>query len=109
MTLAQRLVTVAICVAATMFTRFLPFAVFHGKSELPSWVDYLGKVLPLALFAFLVVYCLKDVTPLAGTHGIPEAISILVVAALYEWRGNTLVSMAAGTALYMVLVQLVFV
>lgn len=109
MTLAQRLVTVAICVAATMFTRFLPFAVFRGKSELPGWVDYLGQVLPLALFAFLVVYCLKDVTPLAGTHGIPEAICIAVVAALYEWRGNTLLAMVGGTALYMVLVQLVFV
>lgn len=55
------------------------------------------------------VYCLKDVNPLAGTHETPEAISIALVVAAYLWRRNMLLSIFAGTALYMVLVNLALV
>ena len=56
-----------------------------------------------------MVYCLKDVTWLSGTHGAPELISIALTAGLHVWRRNTLVSIAAGTVCYMLLVQFVFV
>ena len=44
----------------------------------------------------------------AAPHGIPELLAILAVVLLHRWRGNVLLSIAGGTALYMALVQLVF-
>lgn len=107
MTVPQQIATIAMCVLATVLTRFLPFWVFGGKRT-PAYIQYLGRALPAAIFGMLVVYCLKNVTPLAGTHGVPEAIAILVTVALHLWQRRMLLSMAGGTLCYMLLVQLVF-
>ena len=80
MTAVQMGLTIAVCTAATMITRFLPF----------------------------VVYCLKSVTPFAGSRGIPEAIALLVTVGLHKWKHETLLSVAGGTLCYVLLVQLVF-
>ena len=56
----------------------------------------------------LVVYCLKDVKLLSGSHGIPEALGLAVTLALQQWKGQMLLSIAGGTVLYMVLVQTMF-
>ena len=69
----------------------------------------LGRVLPAATMGLLVVYCLKGAAWTAPPHGAPELLAILAVAALYRWKGNVLLSIAGGTALYMVLIQRVFV
>ena len=95
--------------AGTQLTRWLPFWLFPEKKQPPAVVAYLGKVLPPAMMGLLVVYCLKDVAWLSGTHGAPELISIALTAGLHVWRRNTLVSIAAGTVCYMLLVQFVFV
>jgi len=71
-------------------------------------IQYLGKVLPSAVFGLLVIYSLKDVSLLSGSHGIPEAISILTVLLLHLWKRQMLFSIAGGTICYMALVQLVF-
>ena len=71
-------------------------------------MTYLGRVLPAATMGLLVVYCLKGVSWTAAPHGIPELLSVAVVAVLHRWKGNVLLSIAGGTALYMVLVQMVF-
>lgn len=76
---------------------------------LPAVVTYLGQVLPCATMGLLVVYCLKGVSWISAPHGAPELIAIAAVAALHRWKGNVLLSIAGGTALYMALVQLVFV
>ena len=65
MTAVQMGLTIAVCTAATMITRFLPFVVFSSKDQQPpEMVWYLGRVLPAAIFGMLIVYCLKSVTPL---------------------------------------------
>ena len=97
-----------IAAGVTLFTRALPFAVFGGKRAMPGAVRYLGGVLPGAIIAILVVYCLKGITPLAYPYGLPELISVAVVVGLHLWKGNTLASIALGTLCYMMLVQLVF-
>lgn len=102
------LVTVIICVLCTQVTRWLPFLLFGGKKELPGIVRYLGAILPAAIMAVLVVYCLKGITPLAYPYGLPELISVAAVVGLHLWKGNTLASIALGTVCYMVLVQAVF-
>lgn len=108
MILSERIITIALCAAATMLMRFLPFVVFNSKLKTPKYVQYLGKALPAATFAMLVIYCLKDVSILAGTHGLPELISIAVVIALHLWKRQMLLSIAGGTVLYMLLIQFVF-
>lgn len=108
MTVSQHIITIALCVFATLITRFLPFIVFSGKKETPKFVQYLGKALPSAIFALLIVYCLKDVSIIGESHGIPEAISIVLVVALHLWKRQILLSIAGGTFCYMMLVQFVF-
>ena len=100
---------VAVIAAVTVLLRFVPFWVFGGGRPTPRYVLYLARVLPCAIMAMLVVYCLRGADPLGPTHALPELLAGAVVVGLQWWRKNTLLSIAAGTALYMVLVQLVFV
>lgn len=108
MTLSQQIITVAMCALSTMATRFLPFAIFSASRPTPPFVRYLGKALPGAVFGLLVVYCLKNVSLLGGSHGLPELISIAVTVRLHMWKRQMLLSIAAGTICYMLLVQLAF-
>ena len=108
MTLVQQIITIGMVVIGTMVTRFLPFLVFPAGKPTPRYVRYLGRVLPAAVFGLLVIYCLKGVDLLSGSHGIPELISIAVVIALHLWKRQMLLSIASGTVCYMLLVQLVF-
>lgn len=108
MTFSQQLLTIGVVVLGTMLTRFLPFLLFPPHKPTPPLVRDLGRLLPGAVFALLVVYCLKNVSLTAGSHGIPEAIAIAVVVALHLWKRQTLVSIAGGTVVYMLLVQTVF-
>ena len=94
--------------AGTQITRWLPFWLFPEDRKPPAWVTDLGKVLPAATMGLLVVYCLKGASWTAPPHGAPELLAILAVAALHRWKGNVLLSIAGGTALYMLLVQAVF-
>lgn len=102
------IIMILIMIAVTQALRFIPFLVFGGNRETPKYVEYLGKVLPYAIMGMLVVFCLKGVSPTGPTHGIPELISVAVVAALQVWKRNTLISILCGTVCYMVLIQFVF-
>ena len=108
MTLEQQVITIGLCVLGTMATRFRPFLVFSSRKTTPEYVRYLGKALPSAVFAMLVVYCLKDVQFTRGSHGLPELISIGAVVGLHCWRRQMMLSIAGGTVCYMLLVQAVF-
>ena len=99
---------IAVIALVTALLRFLPFLVFNGRRPIPGVVRDLGKILPYAVMAMLVVYCLRGISFSAAPHGIPELIAAAVVIALQVWRRNTLLSIIGGTACYMLLVQLVF-
>jgi len=109
MTLAQSLITIGAVVLGTMTTRFLPFLVFPPGRKTPSYIRYLGKVLPSAAIGLLVIYCFKDVSLLEGWHALPELISVACIVLLHLWKRQMLISIAGGTIIYMLLVQLVFV
>ena len=108
MSITEQIITIAAVVLGTMLTRFLPFLLFPAGKPTPRYVQYLGKALPGAVFGLLVIYCLKNVSLLSGSHGLPELIAILVVAGLHLWKRQMLLSIAGGTICYMLLVQLVF-
>ena len=55
------LMIVAVCALVTLLLRALPFLCFGGRHGAPRLVLALGRVLPPAIMAALVVYCLKGV------------------------------------------------
>ena len=107
MTFPQQIAVIALCVIATMSTRFLPFLIFSGKRETPAVVQYLGRALPSAIFGLLVVYCLRN-TDVTVAFALPEILAIAATVLLHLWKRQMLISIAGGTVVYMLLVQLVF-
>ena len=97
---------VLICAGVTLFLRALPFLFFGGKRGIPRRVSALGKTLPPAIMAALVVYCLKGVPYGAFSDGAKQLVAAVAVVALHLVRRNTLLSIAGGTALYMALIRL---
>jgi branched-subunit amino acid transport protein AzlD len=105
----QTLIIIGMVTLGTMLTRFLPFILFKDDQGNNSYINYLGKVLPYAAIGLLVVYCLKGVNFNSTVNWVPEAIAIIFIIALHYWKENTLLSIGAGTGLYMLMVQFVFV
>lgn len=108
MTDSQILWVVIALAAGTMITRFLPFLLFPQGKETPKYVEYLGQTLPYATMGLLVIYCLKGISLLTYPYGLPELLAGAAVALLHIWKRNSLLSIGAGTVIYMVLVQAVF-
>lgn len=108
MSFNEKIITIGMMVLATLIMRFLPFMIFPENKPIPEFIHYLGKVLPAAVFGFLIIYCLKSVDILSGSHGIPEAIAVLITALAHLWKKQMLISIAAGTVSYMLLVQFIF-
>lgn len=92
----------------TAALRFLPFLVFGEDRKVPREVNYLGRVLPYAIMAMLVVYCLKGISFRSVSNWLPELISVSLVVILHIWKRNTLLSIICGTICYMLLIQFVF-
>lgn len=95
-------------VAVTMLSRFLPFLIFGEKGETPAVISHLGRVLPYAVMAMLVVCCLKGLDFSAPGSFAPELLCTALVAGLHAWKRNILLSIGVGTVAYMLLVQLGF-
>ena len=107
MTPLQQIITIGMVILGTVLTRFAPFLLFPAGKPTPRYIQYLGKVLPSAVFGLLVIYCLKNVSIFTGSHGIPELLAIALVAALHMWKRQMLLSIAGGTLFYMLLAQLI--
>ena len=108
MSVGYSIAMIAVAAVCTFFTRLVPFALFGRKRQVPRIVLFLGNVLPPAIIATLIIYCLKGVNLLNFPSGIPELISIALVVVLHIWKRNTLLSVGAGTMCDMILIQTVF-
>ena len=108
MSIGYALAMIAVAAVCTFATRVAPFLLFTGKKPIPPIIRYLGATLPPAVIALLVVYCLKNVGWVTGTHGVPELLCIALTAVLHVWKHNNLLSIGVGTAAYMILIQTVF-
>lgn len=123
----QAILSILVMALVTFLTRVLPFLLFDRGESPPKLVLYLGRVLPPAVIAMLIVYCMRSpalAVPeqlTAGVSGLwaavvsffvgwaPQLISGVVVVLLHIWKKNDLLSIFGGTILYMILVQAVFV
>ncbi len=99
---------IGVMAVVTFLTRALPFLLFDRGNTPPKIILYLGRVLPPAIIAMLIVYCLKDISFLQAANWAPQLISVGAVVALHLWLHNNLVSIFGGTVLYMILIQAVF-
>lgn len=97
---------VVVSIMITFSLRALPFLIFRGERRMPLFLEKLGKTLPPAIMAVLVVYCLKQVVTDFATYGIPQLAATAVVAASYKWKHNTFLSIGAGTACNMLLLHI---
>ena len=100
---------VAISAIVTALLRAIPFLAFGGGKQLPKYIEYLGKTLPYAIMGMLVVFCMKDTSFLVVSKWAPQFIAATIVVLTYIWKKSTILSIVAGTACYMILIQLVFV
>ena len=107
LTASQSILIIAVCALCTFLERALPFLIF-GSRPVPEIVRYLGRVLPMAVMTTLTVYCLRGISFAAVGSFLPELIATTVVVGLHLWRHDTFLSIVGGTAVYIVLVQLVF-
>ena len=105
---AHTFYAIAVMALITALLRFLPFLIFKGKASTPPLVEKLGRLLPSAVIAMLVVYCMKDMHFSAAVGYMPAIIASLLVGVLHIWKRNTLLSVISGTVCYMLLVQFVF-
>lgn len=103
----HELLLIGVIALVTLMTRALPFLVFKNKNS--QMIEYLGDVLPYAIMAMLVVYCLKSVNFFSGNHGICEIIGVGSVILLHLIKRNTLLSIFGGTIIYMLCIQVIFI
>ena len=108
LTTGQAIASIAVMAIVTFLTRALPFFLFDRGDHPPKIVLYLGRVLPPAIIAMLIVYCLKGITFAAPAGWVPSLVAGGAAVLLHLWKGNDLLSIFGATVLYMVLVQGVF-
>ena len=105
---AGAVAAIAVMAIVTFLTRALPFLLFDRGESPPRLVLYLGRVLPPAIIAMLIIYCLRGVSFLTPGGWVPQLLCVGVVVVLHLWKHNNLLSIFGGTVLYMALVQTVF-
>ena len=102
----QFLLTAAVLTLSVQLTRGLPFLIFGGREKPPAVIEYLGRVLPAATMGLLVVYCFKDVNFINPAEFIPALVAGGSVALIHLWKRNTILSIALGTVIYMLLIRI---
>ena len=104
--MSHAILVIAVAALVTVILRFIPFLAFGGKRETPAYISYLGRLLPYAVMAMLVVYCLKGAAADFVGTGVPQLLAVAVVAVSYKLRHSTFLSILLGTGAYMALIQL---
>lgn len=101
------LASLTVILVVTFALRALPFVIIEPLRS-SAYVSFLGRYMPVGVMLVLVVYTLRDVSFTGPSHGIPEALALLVTVVVHLWWRNALLSIVAGTGLYVLLVGTVF-
>ena len=107
MTTVQALITVLICAGITVLIRAAAFLLFPAGRKAPAFITWMGSRLPRAVMAMLLIYCLKDVSFTAAPAWLPTLAAVAVTAVLHLWKRQMMLSIAGGTAVYMMLIRIV--
>lgn len=82
LSVGQSIAIIAVCAACTFFERWLPWLLF-GRRAVPKVVEYLGKILPMAVMVSLLVYCLRGTQFTSAGAWVPQVIAVGVTAGLH--------------------------
>jgi branched-subunit amino acid transport protein AzlD len=96
------LAVIGVAAAITLALRAAPFAMVSALRSSRLVAD-LGRHLPAGIMIILVIYLLRDVPLDDARPGLRYLAAIAVTVGVHLWRGHALLSMAAGTAVYAVL------
>ena len=99
----QAFTAIMLAAACTLLMRALPFTLLGKRQEIPEVIRYLGNLLPAAIMAVLIVYCLKEVPTEFLSGGYKKLIAAAVCVVLHVWKKNTFVSIIGSTVVYMLL------
>ena len=93
----------------TVLLRALPFSFLRLLKDSPV-IQFLGATMPVGVMTVLVIYTLSSI---AQDSSLPHGLAAALIASsltlgLHIWRRRAGLSILAGTACYMVLVNLVF-
>lgn len=96
----------AVSALITFGLRALPFLAVSGSRKMPASLERLGRALPSAIMAVLIIYCMKDIPTGGISAAVPKLLAAAVVFITYKWKHQTLVSILLGTISYMMLLRL---
>ncbi len=89
---------------ANYFTRVFPFLFFHSK-EPPAIIIYIEKFFPPIIMTILIFYSLNQVDNSSISTLFYQILAVIGTLFLHLRFNNYLISIIAGTFLYMILVQ----
>lgn len=85
--------------------RAFPFILFSRKNP-PAIIRFVEKFIPPMVMAALLFYCLRDLSFTTGVKDfLPSVIGVIITIGLHVWKRNSLISIFAGTAVYMILIR----
>ena len=93
--------SIGVIALATWVCRSAAFLIFGGRKDIP-------KTLPPAIMAILVFYCLREMDMTKYPFGLAEIITVVFAAVLQWKKENTILTTAASTVIYMVLIRTIF-
>ncbi len=99
---------IIVATIATYMTRVIPF-VFFAKRKPSPLVRYIEWNMPLMIMVILVFYALRDVKWNQYPFGIAEITGVIIAIFIHVKFNNALLSIIISTAIYMFLIQKVFV
>lgn len=100
-------ILVLVASLVTIALRAFPFVLFGGDRQMPAFVQKIANLMPPAIIAVLVVYCLKGSMVTVTMESLSAAIAVVVVVAVHLWKRSVLFSIAAGTIVYMVCLHVI--
>mgnify|MGYP001654016312 FL=1 len=91
---------------ATFLTRAAPFYVIKNYKPRP-WLSAVERYMGLMIMVILVCYGLKDVKFDVYPYGLNEVVAVFTAVLIHLKFKNTLLSIAASTAIYMTLIRII--
>ena len=91
---------------ATFLTRAAPFYVIKNYKPSP-WLSAVERHMGLMIMIILVCYGLREVKFDVYPYGLNEALAVFSAVLIHLKFKNTLLSIAASTAIYMTLIRII--
>lgn len=101
------IIYIAVATIITFLLRLLPLVFYTRLKNIPPLFNRLTDVLPLAIMAILLVYCLRDGFKAPLTSGLALSGGTIVTVLVHLFRKNTMLSIICGTAVYMIILRII--